>query len=852
MNKIQLYNVSPSMPTQLSELEVIANNMWWCWNTDAIELLRRIDPKLWNETGHNPPLYFSQIPQTRLEDLAEDDSFMSHYNLVLERFNSEVRQGQDGNPHSTPPECIAYFSLEYGLHESIKFYSGGLGCLAGDHLKESSDMDLPMVAVGLLYRCGYFQQYLNSDGWQQEACLINEIHHLPLKKACDNSHQQVKVSIPLPNGELHAIVWQLDVGRIPLYLLDTNIPENHTKQRNVAFQLYEADREVRLQQEILLGIGGFRALLALGYNPAVCHMNEGHAAFVSLARMDHLMKSRNADIQVAEEIVRRTNIFTTHTPVPAGNETFAVEPVKSYLSALQKEINIDPAKVVSWGRAPDKEHSHELVMTILALRMSNYSNAVSKLHGGVTRRMWSHLWQGKPENEIPITHVTNGVHTTSWLSQDNVVLFDRYLGPDWRNDPSNPEILERVDMIPDEELWHAHEIGRSRLVRTARDLGEKQMSVRNAAQAEIREIKSVLHHDALTIGFARRFAGYKRATLLLKNPAKLEALLTDKKRPIQLVFAGKAHPADNVGKELIHQIVTFASNHNVRHRIIFLENYDIRIARYLVQGVDVWLNTPRRPEEASGTSGMKAAINGGLHASILDGWWDEGFTPEAGWAIGGREKYDNHDYQDMVESQALYNLLENTIIPLFYDRPEGDIPVKWIKMMRASIRMALGYFTSHRMVSEYNNHLYQPALQEMNSLLSDDMKRARELVAQRNRLQALWKNVSLSLPITDRDISVMHVGDKFNVTTSVSLGELRPDEVDVQVYHGLVDSNNRIISGKAGTMVPAEDKNNGHFVYHQEIVCDKTGRYGLTARVTPKGNDWNSIIPGFITWADGQ
>ncbi|MBN1276693.1 MAG: alpha-glucan family phosphorylase [Deltaproteobacteria bacterium] len=852
MKKIQLFNVIPSIPSDLAFLETLSYNLWWSWNQDAIELFRRIDPVLWNDMNHNPLAFLGRISPERLEFLVGDDGFMSHYEQVMGHFEADVLPGGEGRPADAEKNSIAYFSPEYGVHESVNLYSGGLGCLAGDHLKSASDMNVPMVAVGLMYKCGNIRQYLNNDGWQQEAYLENEIHLMPFRKVLDKQQREVRVSLQLPDGILQAVVWRFDIGRVPIFLLDANIPENPPDFRKITSQLYEADRQVRLRQELLLGIGGFNALLSLGYDPAVCHMNEGHCAFVSLARIAHLVNDRGMAAGAAFELVRRTNVFTTHTPVMAGNESFDEGLVKPHMEALQDYLGLDPEEIVSWGQVPGSDHKSEMTMTILALRTSLFANGVSRLHGKVARRMWSHLWPGLPDDEIPICHVTNGIHVPSWLSQDNTALFDRYLGPEWRNNLSDPELVSRISQIPDEELWRAHELGRSRLVRMARELGERQLSARNETRTEITQIKSVLRYDTLTIGFARRFAAYKRAALLLMNRERLEAILNNKERPVQIVFAGKAHPADNIGKDLIRQIVHFAHQPSVRQKVIFLENYDFRIARYLVQGVDVWLNTPQRPLEASGTSGMKAAVNGALNLSVMDGWWDEAYSSDCGWAIGNGEEYSDHEYQNWIEAQALYNLLENEVIPTFYDRSEGGVSEKWLKMMKASIRSALGHYTSHRMVSEYEGMLYNPAVEECKSLYADNANRSKALVAQSERLQSLWDKVRIEMPNVNRDISVMHTGDKFEISVDVELGDLRPDEVDVEVYYGPVDSENQITESHAEKMSIIEEKGNGNYVYGHEILCRSAGRYGFSARVTPFGRDWAVTIPGFVTWANGD
>lgn len=848
---LKLFTVSPLIPEALQFLETLGNNMWWCWNHDAIDLFRRIDPHLWKELGHCPCRFLSSIPQAKLEALAADESYLQHLRQVQTRFNAHMASAHEPLTRGKPCPRIAYFSLEYGIHESIRIYSGGLGGLAGDHLKSASEMDLPMVAVGLMYRLGYFRQFVDSDGWQVENFPENEVQHMPLLKVQAADGQQLTVTLPMPEGTLKAAVWRLQVGKIPLYLLDTNLPDNSPEFRAVTEQLYGGDRKTRLRQELLLGIGGFRALIAVGYEPTVCHINEGHAAFLSIARLEHIMKTQNIDLDTALEVVPRTSVFTTHTPVPAGNEYFDLGLLRPHLDTLAGQTGIPADRIVALGKTPDSGNSNELSMTVLGLRLANYANGVSKLHGEVARRMWAGLWPNRPQDEIPIGHVTNGVHVPSWLSPDHSQLYDRYLGPDWRNHPGSANVKERINGIPDEELWRAHETCRSRLVRTVREIMEKHFVARNAPAQEIAQLKSILDHDTLTIGFARRFATYKRATLLLRYPDRFEALLRNEERPVQFIFAGKAHPADNEGKRLIQEIVRFARRVGVRRRVVFVENYNIYLARAMVQGVDVWLNTPRRPQEASGTSGMKVAVNGGINASVLDGWWCEGITPDSGWAIGHGAEYHDTEFGDAADSQFLYNLLENEIIPLFYDRGTSEIPAKWIHKMRASITMSLDLFSSHRMLAEYDTRFYRHAASAYQRLLADKASYARELVAQHRRLEQLWPAVHVAPPITEARADLLHVGDKLSITTHVSLGALTPDEVEVEVYYGPVDAQNRIMASHSASMTLAADTGNGSYTFKTTVLCDGTGRYGFTARVTPRGNTWRAATPGFITWADG-
>jgi len=847
MKNIQMFTVCPSVPEKLRFLEILSHNLWWCWEDQAANLFRRIDPQIWKSVENNPIKLLAAVPQSRLETLASDEAFLAQLERVQERFKEDM---QDEDQPSAQPH-ICYFSLEYGIHETMRIYSGGLGALAGDHLKSASDLRVPLVAVGLMYRQGYFQQYLDSDGMQQESYPENEVHLMPMQKVTTPEGEDLTVSVQLPEGPLQAVIWRQQVGRVALYLLDVNIPANPHELRGITAQLYGGDKMNRLRQELLLGIGGFRALLAMGIDPVVCHMNEGHAAFLSLARIAYLIKAKGCTFEQALEIVPRCSVFTTHTPVPAGNECFPVDWLRPHLEAAFENDGLNIDGLLSLANAADQPLGHEVSMTVLGLRSAKYSNGVSKLHGEVAREMWAHLWPQKAIDEIPIRHVTNGVHLPTWLSSQNVDLFDRYIGPGWRKDPTSPETIAAVDQIPDEELWRSHELGRSRLIRGARAHAEQQFLARNATRTEIAQAKSILDHDTLTIGFARRFATYKRGALLLQNRERFEALLTDEDRPVQFLFAGKAHPHDHEGKELIRRIVHFARTTKVRRHIVFLENYNMGLARRMVQGVDVWLNTPRRPMEASGTSGMKAAINGAINASILDGWWCEGYTPDCGWAIGDGNVYEDPSFQDAVESQALYNLLENEIIPLFYDRPEGYLPRAWVHMMRKSIKMALGQFSSHRMVSEYHTHYYQPAAAAYHDLLAQKAKEAEERVRQHDRLRKEWQHVTLKRPVHHNgDMAKLHVNDSFTISTEVHLGQLKPDEVDVELFYGVVNSENHIVDGQVEIMSGGKALGNGVYRYEHVLTCKNTGRYAFTTRVTPAGKEWDHAMPGFTTWAE--
>ncbi len=853
MFNIQLYSVAPKVPKELKFLEELSYDLWWCWHRGALELFRKIDISLWRQVHGNTRQLLSLIPQSRFAELLKDEGYMRMLQMVENEYRLEVT---DVLKHKTMADRkIAYFSLEYGLHESVRLYSGGLGLLAGDHLKAASGLKIPLVAVGLLYREGYFKQTLDRTGWQVERYPQNEINHMPLTRVTvGDTNEEMFVKVQMLEQEVVASVWKMEVGCVTLILLDTEIPQNPPEYRGICGRLYCADRTQRLQQELLLGIGGFKVLTQMGMEPAVCHMNEGHAAFLSLARIAYLVNEKGLDVNTALEVVWRTNIFTTHTPVPAGNEAFDTELVRPYLDALKNETKLDTNRIISWAVGAGNPNPREFSMTVLGLRMANYSNGVSRLHGEVARAMWNRLWPTRPQDEVPITHVTNGVHIKSWVSNYNANVYNTYLGSNWAVNPDTAQLCEGISLIPDEELWISHELSRHSLVRHARRNIQNQIRNRGGAFFDTVESpsKNALDPDILTIGFARRFATYKRANLLFRDPARLEALICNTQRPVQFVFAGKAHPADEPGHELIRQVLQFAQRPAVRNRIVFLEDYDIGVARFMVQGVDVWLNTPRRPQEASGTSGMKAAINGVLHCSILDGWWVEGYEydPQSGWAIPSDEDSPNTDEADANESAALFNLLENEIVPCFYDRSEGDIPLRWVKMMKHSISMSLSHFSSTRMVEEYNKRFYQPAVSSYEGLMKKNAALASKLVADKDRLVHSFPKIHLEQPHTGCDLNSIHTGDSFDVSMKVYLAELTPAEVDVEIYFGPVDPHNNITHSNFVMMKNFEDLGGGNFMYHHTLVCETPGRFGMTGRITPSGSDWLHSIPGFMRWSE--
>ena len=849
MKRILTYQIYPSIPKPLSFLEVLSRNLWWCWKQDAITLFRRVEPQLWKESKGNPIYLLSHVNQGRLEELAKDDSFLAHLQRVKDRYTKRVvDDAVPSNSFDDKLGPVAYFSMEFGVNENIPIFAGGLGVLAGDYLKASSNMALPIVGVGLLYRKGYFHQYLDQEGLQQEEYPEIEFYYLPLERARDPQGNEITISITGPEGEIHAFVWKIRVGRTPLFLLDTNLPENTLEAREITARLYVADPKIRLAQEMLLGIGGMRALAAMNLFPSVCHMNEGHSAFSVMERLALFMERYKIDLKTALQVVPRCTVFTTHTPVAAGHDSFPVDLVKPWILPLQERLGAGEEEILSWGQPADLGKDAPFYMCILGLRMSQYRNGVSHLHGRITRKMWAYLWPGWPEDEIPISYVTNGIHVSTFISQEIWPLFERYLGPEWYMSSRRPENIDRIDEIYDDELWRAHEMSRSRLIRTCRGLLRKQYERRNAPKSVIDKIEAVLNPEVLTIAFARRFAAYKRAHLLLQDPDRLAAILNNESRPVQIIFAGKAHPQDKEGKVIIKRLIEFVHRPEIRQHAVFIEGYDMALARSLVQGADVWLNTPRRTLEACGTSGMKAAINGVLNVSILDGWWCEGYSEERGWRIGSGEEYVDPAYQDSTESQALYNVLENAVIPCFYGDREGEPPVSWIRMMKASMKMAMKDFCSLRMVGEYEQRFYNPIVHRLKSLLNKHGLEAHNLAIQQKRLQNLWEQIRIGLPAQTRK-GPYRVGDRFEVTVEVNLGELNPEEIGIELYSGHMKTVDTLESIHTIPMTVVKDFGNGSYLYSCQVPCGLSGRYGFTVRAIPSGDDYLKFLPGLITWS---
>jgi starch phosphorylase len=864
---IRMFQVSPDVPPALAPLMELARNLWWVWHPDAVELFRRLDRKLWEDVYHNPVKMLGLISQDRLAKFAQDEGYLAHLKRIHDSFKAhlaedgwfqQVHPDANGGPGPTgsvvstagskSKRLVAYFSAEFGLHESLPIYSGGLGILAGDHLKSSSEIGLPLVAMGLLYRNGYFQQYLTADGWQQEAYPELDFYNLPIEELHYPDGSSVVVQVEMPDNPVKCKLWKAQIGRIPLYLLDTNLADNAPADREITSRLYGGGTEMRIKQEIVLGIGGVRALEALNVSPSVFHMNEGHSAFLALERIRVLLKNSPLTFDQARQMVMGSCVFTTHTPVPAGIDHFHPDLVLKYFRNYYGGLKLNEDGFLALGREDVNDRKQGFSMAVLAIRLSDFYNGVSELHGEVSRKMWHNLWPAVPPSEVPIKHVTNGIHVRTWLSAEMSFTLDRYLGDAWVNKPTDQAVWSNVDAIPDEELWRAHERSRERLVSWTRRTLREQFARRGGTYDDVAIADEVLDPEALTIGFARRFATYKRGALLLRDPARLKKLMEDSKRPIQFIFAGKAHPADNEGKELIKAIVNFARDLSVRRRFVFIENYDMNVARYMVQGVDVWLNTPRRPYEASGTSGMKAAANGVLNCSILDGWWVEGYAPDVGWAIGRGEIYGDPNYQDQLEGQALYDLLEKQIVPLFYTRTVDNLPREWVSRMKACMRKLAPVFNTNRMVREYAERFYLPAKERGEILAADGLARSISLATAKDGLRGKWGGIKI-VAIQTSGNGHYKVGQSMQVDAMLDLPGIEPREVNVQLYCGAINATGEIENPRVVSMSHVKEMAPGRHLFAGAVSCSTSGRQGYAVRIVPGLADQaTQFEPGLISW----
>ena len=824
--------VFPIMPSRISRLYELAYNLWWSWHPEALALYRELDPELWEEAGHNPVRFLSAVQPQRLEEAANDTDYLEQYESVFNDFDRYMHPRTETWFSKTYPELanqtIAYFSAEFGLHEALPIYSGGLGILSGDHCKEASDLGLPFVGVGFLYPQGYFRQSITLEGVQE--AFYDKLHfsEAPAIPAYDRDGNEVMISVDLPGRRIHAKVWKLQVGRIPLYLMDTDVAPNAPNDRELSARLYGGDREIRISQEIVLGIGGVRALRALGISPAAWHINEGHAAFLNLERCRELVAT-GLSFDAAREAVAANSLFTTHTPVPAGNDTFSYDLVDKYFSSYWGQLGLTRDQFMNVA-LEDHGWGPSYGMTVLALRLTGQHNGVSVLHGAVSRNMWQFLWPGVDVDEVPIDSITNGIHTPSWISPEMNALFKRYLGEDWEDHVDEPDLWNAITEIPDEELWKTHVQRKEVLIHYARSHLQRQHLRLGEGSVQMAEFERMLNPNALIIGFARRFATYKRATLIFRDPERLRRILNNPERPVQVIFAGKAHPADGPGKALIEQVYRFSRSDAFRGNIILLENYDIDMARYLVSGTDLWLNNPIRPHEASGTSGQKAALNGQPNCSILDGWWAEGYNGKNGWAIGEEREYHDQNVQDEADSLSLYALLEQEIIPTYYEYGEDGIPHRWIAYMKEAIRTCAPAFSMRRMVKEYTRRFYVPEILQGRKIEQDNYAEARTLATWKDKIKQAWPRVELY--VDGQREGQLSLGQGIDVRAWVRSDQLRPEDLTVELVYGEA-SNEHIAIQHTVPMEYEKQESDGSYCYELHLQPPKSGGMAYGVRVLP-------------------
>ncbi|MDX1972475.1 MAG: alpha-glucan family phosphorylase [Candidatus Sumerlaeia bacterium] len=851
--------VLPQIPKELEGLEELSYNLWWAWNPNARALFRSIHEPTWIKSMGNPVRFMSLIHQNDLNNAAKSHDVMTKYKQVMDDYK-EYMSGKNSwytreyKKRGAKKELFAYFSAEFGLHECLPIYSGGLGVLAGDHCKSASDIGIPFVAVGLLYREGYFVQRINAEGQQVAEYPRYSWSNLPVRPVEDVNGNPAQVTVEITGRHVHAKVWKVQVGRISLYLLDTDIEANNETDRRITARLYGGGEDLRIQQEILLGIGGVRALRTVGLQPTVFHMNEGHSVFLGLERIREYIHNHGLNFDEALELVRSTTLFTTHTPVPAGNDAFPPQMMENYFRSFWESLSISRNRFMTLG-LDTAQTSGRFSLTILALNLTAMTNGVSELHGHVSRSMWQHVWSDVPFNENPIQHITNGVHTRTWMSIDMQNLFDQYFKPDWREHLTKKETWEQCRNIPDEVLWDAINKLREDMIHYVHRTLQQQHERFGESPDVVSRYSKVFHPKALTVGFARRFATYKRATLIFRDKERLARILNNPDRPIQIAFAGKAHPADIPGQELIKAIKKISEEPAFHGKVVLIENYDMNVGRRITSGVDVWLNNPRRPLEASGTSGMKVPLNGGVNCSILDGWWVEAYrdNPLSGFALGDPEKhYATEDLQDAADAESIYHMLENVIAPIFFDRDEKGIPREWLRRVRESMITVGPQFSTNRMVQDYATLFYFPG-SERHTLLEDSrFERARNNSHWKNQLRAAWPNIQIHACVEEANAlpEAIRVTDKINIVAYVDLGTINPNDVQVEIFVAQMNGNPENLKTGSVAMRPDGQNEHGRYIYRGSMIQSDSGEYGYTVRVVPRHPDL--VHPnemGLVSWA---
>lgn len=820
--------VTRHLPEELSGLETLCKNMWWCWNDSAKSLFKAVDSELWHKSGHNPMEILDKVSLKRYKEMAKDQEFLKHLNEVMEEFNSYMA----GKEKRTDPS-VGYFCMEYGLDSSLKIYSGGLGILAGDYLKETSDMNVNLVAVGLLYRYGYFTQKLTPQGNQVSQYDAQDFLKIPAEPVLDQDGNWKMVSMAMPGRVMSARIWKVAVGRTDLYLLDTDFEANIPEDRQVTHQLYGGDWENRLKQEILLGIGGVRALRALGLNPTIYHYNEGHAAFAGLERLREYMQKGNLSFNEAMELVRASGLFTTHTPVPAGHDAFDEDMIGRYLGHYPSRFGIDWRTLMSLGKINPDNHDEKFSMSTLAANMSQNVNGVSMLHGKVSRNIFANMYPGYLPEELYISYVTNGVHYPTWGSKSMKALQGKVFGEEFKTHHYDKKCFEGIYNVSDEEIWNVRKQVKEDLIKYVNErLSDPQMSAHYTPR-QIVTIKETLRSDVLTIGFARRFATYKRATLLFSDLDRLDAIVNNPERPVQFIFAGKAHPADDMGQDLIKQIIEISKQDRFLGKIVFVPGYDMTLAKRLTQGVDVWLNNPTRPLEASGTSGEKAAMNGVMHFSVLDGWWVEGYKEGAGWALPQESTYDDNNYQNELDSATIYSTLENEIAPAYYAFDENTgRSSKWIGYIKNTIVKVASEFTTNRMLTDYCNQYYIPQAKRFDNLVMDDARIAKEIAAWKQLISNEWNNIHV-VSYTQPDASyVLSQKNMLRSEVVLDLGRIKPEDVGVEMLFTTTDKKGELHIQEVCSFELVSYEN-GVAKYQASVLPEKTGMYQVGTRVYP-------------------
>ena len=840
MNNIKIQNptwksvmVTRQLPTALRGLETLCKNLWWCWNDDAKALFKSIDSDLWHKSGHNPMVILDKVSIKRYNELAKDGEFLGRLSAVMANFNSYMAAKSDRKDPS-----VAYFCMEYGLDTSLKIYSGGLGILAGDYLKETSDMNVNLVAVGLLYRYGYFTQRVTPQGNQVAEYEAQDFLKIPAAPVLNEDGSWKIIKVALPGRDMSARIWKVAVGRTDLYLLDTDFEGNRPEDRQVTHQLYGGDWENRLKQELLLGIGGVRTLRALGLNPTIYHYNEGHAAFAGLERLREYMQEQHLGFDEAMELVRASGLFTTHTPVPAGHDAFDNAMMGNFLGYYPGSIGIDWRTFMQLGKINPDDDNEKFSMSVLAANMSQNVNGVSMLHGKVSQEILADMYPGYLPEELFISYVTNGVHYPTWAAKEWKALHAKVFGPEFATHHYDKNCFEGVYKLSDQEVWKVRTTLKTDLINVIRErLSDPQLSA-HYTPSQVVTIKERLRDDVLTIGFARRFATYKRATLLFSDLDRLDAIVNNPERPVQFIFAGKAHPADKMGQDLIKQIIEISKQDRFLGRIIFVPGYDITVAKRLVQGVDVWLNTPTRPLEASGTSGEKAAMKGVMHFSVLDGWWVEGYKQGAGWALPLESVYEDNNYQNELDSATIYTTIENEIAPAYYDKNSDGVSPEWVGYIKNTIAMVAKDFTTNRMLTDYCNQYYIPQNERYHKLAADEAKLAHEIAAWKNLVSQEWNNIRVVANSELDPTYILSEADKMKVSVSLDLGRLKPEDVGVEVLFVTTDKKGQSHIQEVRTLDFVSFEN-GVSTFESAIVPERTGMYQVVKRVYPK----NALLP---------